>query len=128
MSYEGGLQGPPGTNGTNGATGATGMGYASGLATCPSGYVDYWIPISPPITGFDESAVVQALLQIPDDETQNWIVYSAPLLTLTNSQYIHVSFSFAVNNPNTTIAWNVVSLNKEPTVAGFINPNSIPPS
>ena len=131
MSYEAGIPGVTGPTGATGATGVTGMGYASGLATCASGFTNYWIPIGVTLAGYSATTTaVQALLQVPDGNTQNWIVYSDPIIGYDGAQYINVGFSTNVANSETTVSWNVVSLNNVIGAAATTDPTiePVPPA
>ena len=88
-------------------------GLPSGLATCPAGFITYYIPMPIALT---TTSVIQALLQIPDGTTQNWIVDSFPVLH--NGQwYIQVDFSTNVGSSLATISWSVVAISCVKTVA-----------
>jgi hypothetical protein len=89
----------------------------NGLATIPGDNLlsNYFIGL-PTIPGFTSNAVVQALLQVPDDVTQNWIVEAFPVSTAV-ANYIGVTFAQNVSVPTTTVSWAVGNANATPTTA-----------
>jgi hypothetical protein len=97
-------------------------GIVKGTATLTLGATDYYIP-TPPGAILNTTAVVNALLQDPDGDTQNWIVYSEPYLgTKDGKYYIHVSFSTAVENAGVKIAWAVLAPSSTAVTAGSDSP------
>jgi hypothetical protein len=89
----------------------------NGLATIPGNNTlsNYYIAL-PTIPGFTSNAVVQALLQEPDDVTNNWIVYANPVSTAT-ANYIGLSFAQNVSVPTTAVSWSIGNANATPTIA-----------
>jgi hypothetical protein len=89
----------------------------NGLATIPGDNLlsNYFIGL-PTIPGFTSNAVIQALLQVPDDVTQNWIVEAFPVSTAV-ANYIGVTFAQNVSVPTTTVSWAVGNANATPTTA-----------
>jgi hypothetical protein len=80
-----------------------------GLAVIPTakvGFTNYYIP-TPIGAIFDGTAVVSAVLQIPDGATQNWIVDSSPFFGGDGFWYIKVAFSTNVTYGATAISWSV---------------------
>jgi hypothetical protein len=70
------------------------------------GFPTYYIP-TPIGAIFDGTAVITALLQIPDGSSQNWIVDASPYFGMDGFWYIRVDFSSNVLNGGTTISWAV---------------------
>jgi hypothetical protein len=110
--------GPTGATGATGETGATGPGLlASGLASFDgtiSPTLEFYIPISPPLSGFNTTTTaVQVTLQEPDDapNEQNWIVFAKPAIDGDSNQFIQVVFASPVESAAPVAAWCVLAVN-----------------
>ena len=112
------------TAGPNGSSVQWGNSAPCGLAVIPNantGFPTYYIP-TPIGAIYDGTAVVSALLQIPDGSSGNWIVDSSPYFGGDGFWYIQVDFSFNVTNGGTTISWSVHADRSTPVDVSYAPP------
>jgi hypothetical protein len=112
------------TAGPAGGSVQWGNSVACGLAVIPNanvGFFNYYIP-TPIGAIFDGTAVITALLQIPDGNTQNWIVDASPFFGGDGFWYIKVEFATNVTTSGTTISWAVNADRSTPVDISNVTP------